>query len=205
MTTDHVAHRRTARRVARWLALAGLLPALVQAGPPAAAPPIILGATVDPAAGTVTVRGRHFGEALPAVRLSGVTLEAISSDEGAVVARLARGSAPGRGVVEVVRADGASASRPVTLRPSVARAPRALGSPVLDGASASGVAVTIRGRNLGHRAPAVALDGRPLRLLTYDGHVVTARLGPGVGPGAHLVTVTTAAGATVSTKVTLSR
>ncbi len=205
MTTTHLAHRTTARRLARWLALLGLVPALVHAAPPAA-PPIILGATIDPAAATLTVRGRHFGPALPTVRLSGVTLEAISSDEGTVLARLARGTGPGRAVVQVVRADGVAASRPVTLRPATATPPRVLGAPVIDDASASGLAaLTVRGRNLGPRAPAVALDGRPQRLLTFDGSVVTARIGPDVGPGTHLVTVTTAAGAAVSTRITLRR
>lgn len=204
----HPTRRRwTARALARCLALAGFLPALVHAAPQRPeGPPLILGATIDPAAMTVTVRGRHFGSAPPTVRLSGVALRAIANDDRTVLARLASGKTQGRVVVEVTRADGGSASRAVTLRPSRATAPRAAGSPVIEDASATGlVSIRVRGRNLGDRAPTLALDGLPLRLLTFDGSTVTARVGPDVAPGTHVLTVTTAAGAAVSTKVTLRR
>lgn len=207
IATTHDARRRwMARCLARCLALAGLLPAFAHATPRPEGPPLILGATIDPAALTLTVRGRHFGAALPTVRLSGVTLQAISNDDRTVLARIAQGTPPGRHVVEVARADGASASRPVTLRPSRATAPRAAGNPVIESASANGlVSVAVSGRNLGDRAPTLALDGRPLRLLTFDGTTLTARLGPRVEPGTYVVTITTAAGASASTKLTLKR
>lgn len=199
-------HAARCRWMARCLALAALLPSLAHAAPRSEGPPLILGATIDPAALTLTVRGRHFGAAVPTVRLSGVTLEVISNDDRTVLARIAQGTAPGRRVVEVARPDGASASRPVTLRPSRATAPRAAGIPVIESAIGNGVvSVAVSGRNLGQRAPTLALDGRPLQLLTFDGTTLTARLGPRVEPGTYVLTITTAAGASASTRLTLKR
>jgi hypothetical protein len=195
--------------------LAGLLvvlsiPAVARAS--AAEPPVVQGAAANPEMTTLTIRGRHLGDALPRVRLDDRWLQVLTVADGAVQARLPAGTAAGRYWLELVRADGATARVQVTLkaRPGgavVAKVPAPTGTPVLDSASAETdmVVVTLRGRNLGGELPAVSLAGKPLRTLTSDGTTVVARLPARTAPGKYLLAVRRSDGATASIQATLGR
>jgi hypothetical protein len=194
----------------------GLTMAIAATGSALAAPPggtpVVQGAATDPAMANVTVRGRHFGTALPAVSLAGTRLQVLAGDDSRVLVRLPPGTAPGRYALQVTRADGASATAQVTLTaaatPTAARtASVPAGTPVLQSASAESdmAVVTIRGKNLGAGMPAVALGGKALRSLTFDGTTLVARLPPKTAPGKYTITVKRTDGASATLQATLGR
>jgi len=200
-------------RLALGLCLAALVPAAVLGASKAPeAAPVVLGASANADLTQLTVRGRHFGTGALSVKLDGKALEVLASDDATATAALEPGTAPGKYRVEVTRADGATATAKVTVKPrsvgAAAQAPSApLGAPVLDvvGAEPDMEVVTIRGRNLGSGMPSVALGGKALRTLTFDGTTVVARLPPKTAPGKYQVTVKRADGASASVQATLGR
>jgi hypothetical protein len=212
MTTRNVPSVLAATgRLAMCLAMAATAPGLAAAAPQGA-PPVVQGASADPAMANLTVRGRHFGTPSPAVQLAGTPLQVLAGDDSRILARLAPGTAPGRYALRVTRADGASSTTQVTLKasasPAAARTASApTGAPVLQAASAETdmAVVTIRGKNLGPGMPAVALGGKALRTLTFDGTTLVARLPPKTAPGKYAITVKRGDGASATLQATLGR
>jgi hypothetical protein len=198
-----------AARLALGLCLAAVVPAsALAAAKTPGAPPVILGASANSDLTQLALRGRHFGTGGLSVKLEGKPLTVLASDDATATAALDPGTAPGKYRVEVTRADGATATAKVTLKPRPAPVPAApLGAPVIEVASAESdmAVVTIRGRNLGTTMPSVALGGKALRTLTFDGTTVVSRLPPKTAPGKYQVTVKRADGASASLQATLGR
>lgn len=67
-------------------------------------PPLILSATADLPGETLTIRGRGFGDALPAVHLGGADLAVLSSSPFEILAGLPPGLEPGSYLLTVRRA-----------------------------------------------------------------------------------------------------
>jgi hypothetical protein len=178
-------------RLVRALARAMSLAILLLAGPAAVAKdagrPVVREAQADADLAVLAIRGEGLG-GNPKVRLGPVALQPLTNDGTTLTARLPPGIAPGTYRLALNWRDGRVARAQATVG-VVAEAPTAASPPgpaiVSAGVNEDRTALTVVGRDLGREAPAVRLGGRHLRLLTFDGTVITARLAPGLAAGDH--------------------
>jgi hypothetical protein len=138
----------------------------------------------------VWVQGTGFGPGAVKVTLGGTALRMLTNDGTTVAARLPAGTAPGKYLVVVTRADGRSDQLKAVL-PVAPPAPPEGKGPTIEAAAvnADRTVLTVTGKRFGAGAVSVLLDGQKLPMLGNDGTTVQARLPAGVVDGGHAVSV----------------
>lgn len=194
------------------LLLAAVGPAVAMAGSQPAAPPKIESAEANDELSVIFIHGKGFGSGAPSITLDGAPLQMLTNDGTTVAAKLVPGTPTGKYRLVVARADGKQDKLDFVLAPAgqapaapPAKKPERPSGPVIEDAAANDElsVIFIHGTGFGAGAPAVALDGKPLQMLTNDGTTIAAKLKPGTRAGSYPLVVTRADGQTAAFSATL--
>lgn len=194
------------------LLLAEFAPAVAVAGSPPAAPPKIESAEANDELSVIFIHGQGFGSGAPSITLDGVPLQMLTNDGTTVAAKLIPGTHKGKCRLVLARADGKQDKLDFVLAPAgqapavpPAKKPERPSGPIIEDAVANDElsVIFIHGTDFGAGAPAVSLDGKPLKMLTNDGTTIAAKLEPGTGAGSYPLVVTRADGRSAAFVATL--
>jgi hypothetical protein len=194
------------------LSLPAVAPAVAVAASPPAAPPKIESAEANDELSVIFIHGQGFGSGAPSITLDGAPLQMLTNDGTTVAAKLIPGTPRGKYRLVLARADGKQDKLDFVLAPAgeapavpPAKKPDRPSGPVIEDAVANDElsVIFIHGTGFGEGAPAVALDGKPLQMLTNDGTTIAAKLKPGTGAGSYPLVVTRADGRSAAFAATL--